>query len=314
MSPAVERILGYRTEELTGHNVFDHLHLGDIGQVKDALAEGLKATGLGPQIEFRFKHADGFWRYLEASGNNRLEDPDVRGYVINCRDTTERKILERQLTHQAFHDPLTELPNRALFMDRMEHALSRAKRRESAVAVLFTDLDNFKVVNDSLGHEAGDQLLVSVAERIQGCVRPGDTLARFGGDELTILLEDIVGLENAVRIAERVAQSLQAPFSVGPQEVFVTTSIGIAITHSSEKEPGDLIRNADLAMYRAKAKGKDGFEVFEPGMNARALERLELENDLRRALESPGEEFKVCYQPEVLSSSGEIIGFEALVR
>jgi diguanylate cyclase (GGDEF)-like protein/PAS domain S-box-containing protein len=314
VSPAIERILGYRPEELEGRNVFDYLHPDDAGQVKSAFVEGLKTPEIGLQVEFRFKHLNGSWRYLEASGNNRMEDPEVRGLVLNCRDTTERRGLERQLVHQAFHDPLTGLPNRALFMDRLERALIRTVRGESMVAVLFTDLDNFKVINDSLGHEAGDRLLVEVAERIQGCLRSEDTVARFGGDEFTILVEDIAGVEDATRVAGRVVQELQAPFSVGTQQVFVTTSIGIALNRSPEEKPGDLLRNADLAMYRAKAKGRNDFEVFEQSMNARALERLELENDLRRTLENPDRELRVYYQPEVLPGSGEIAGFEALVR
>jgi diguanylate cyclase (GGDEF)-like protein len=288
--------------------------LGDAEQVKDVLAEGLKVTGVSPQMEFRMRHADSYWRYLEARGSNRVEDPDVRGFVLNCRDTTERRTLERQLAHQAFHDSLTGLPNRALFMDRTERALARARRRKTAVAVLFMDLDNFKIVNDSLGHEAGDRLLVAVAESITGSVRPEDTVARFGGDEFTVLLEDAESAEEATRVAARVARALRAPFSVAGQEVFVTTSIGISLNRSAEEQPGDLLKNADLAMYRAKAKGKDGFEVFEPAMNARVLERLELENDLRRALESPGGELEVYYQPEVSTVSGGIVGFEALVR
>ena len=295
VSPAVERVLGHMPEEVTGRSIFDYLHPGDVGRVRSVFAEGLKAPGVGPQVEFRFRRADGSWRYLEASVNNCTRDPDVRGFVLNCRDTTERRTLERQLAHQAFHDPLTGLPNRALFTDRVEHALIRTLRREYAVAVLFTDLDNFKIINDSLGHEAGDELLVAVAERIVGCLRPEDTVARFGGDEFTVLLEDVAGVEDATRAAGRVAQALQAPFSVGgpagAQEVFVTTSIGIALNRSAEEEPGDLLRNADQAMYRAKAKGKDGYEVFEPGMTVHALERLKLENDLRHAVER--EELKV---------------------
>jgi diguanylate cyclase (GGDEF)-like protein/PAS domain S-box-containing protein len=312
VSPAVERILGHMSEEMTGRSIFEFLHPRDVERVKSVFVEGMETPGVGPQVEFRMKRADGFWRYLEASVNNCMKNPDVRGFVLNCRDTTERRALESQLTHQAFHDPLTGLPNRALFVDRVEHALIRARRRESTVAVLFTDLDNFKVINDSLGHEAGDELLVAVAARIQDCLRPEDTVARFGGDEFTVLLEDVDGVEGATRVAGRMAQVLQAPFYVRAQEVFATTSIGIALNRSTEEEPGDLLRNADLAMYRAKDKGKDDFEVFEPGMNARALERLELENDLRRAIERG--EFAVYYQPVVLPEDGRILGFEALVR
>ena len=314
VSPAVEKTLGYRPEELVDQNLFDYLHGTDAKRMQNAFFDGFEVTGFGPRIEFRMRHADGTWRYLEASGSNRVEDPDVRGFVLNCRDNTERRTLEKQLAHQAFHDSLTGLPNRALFMDRTERALTRARRRKTAVAILFMDLDNFKIVNDSLGHEVGDRLLIAVAERIMGSVRPEDTVARFGGDEFTVLLEDAESAEEATRVAARVARALRASFFVAGQEVFVTTSIGISLNRSTEEQPGDLLKNADLAMYRAKAKGKDGFEVFEPDMNARVLERLELENDLRRALESPGGELEVYYQPEVSAASGEIVGFEALVR
>jgi diguanylate cyclase (GGDEF)-like protein len=178
--------------------------------------------------------------------------------------------------------------------------------------VLFTDLDNFKIINDSLGHEAGNQLLVAVAKRIKDCLRPEDTGARLGGDEFTILLEEVDSVSEAVRVAERIAEVLQPPFALDRHEVFSTTSIGIALSSPLQKQPADLLRHADLAMYRAKHKGKDRYEVFEPSMSTYALERLRLENELRRALERG--EFKVCYQPVVALEGGRIAGAEALVR
>ncbi|HEU4656169.1 MAG TPA: EAL domain-containing protein [Capillimicrobium sp.] len=212
------------------------------------------------------------------------------------------------MVHQALHDALTGLPNRALFLDRLSHALSR-RGGTGEVSVLFCDLDRFKTVNDSLGHEAGDQLLVAVAERIGGCLRSGDTAARLGGDEFAILLEDVSDAGEAVAVAERLTESLRVPFTLAGREVFVSCSIGIASGHAAGEE---LLRNADVAMYRAKAEGAARFAVFEPSMRAEVLERLELEADLRRA-EQRGE-LEVHYQPLIELDGGALAGFEALVR
>jgi diguanylate cyclase (GGDEF)-like protein/PAS domain S-box-containing protein len=312
ISPAVERVTGYKPEEQIGTDAFRPVHPDDREQALSIFAEVLKSPGLHPPLEFRMPHKDGSWRYLEHVVNNLLEDPAVRGVVVTSWEVTERKALEEQLRHQAFHDPLSGLPNRALFMDRLEHAFVRANRRGDKIAVLFTDLDNFKVINDSLGHEVGDQLLVAVAERIKHCLRPEDTAARLGGDEFTILIEAVDSMTDAVRVAERIAEILQPPFALDQHEVFSTTSIGIALSSPLQKQPADLLRHADLAMYRAKHKGKARYEVFEPGMGTDALERLRLENELRRALERG--EFKVYYQPVVALEGGRIVGAEALVR
>jgi diguanylate cyclase (GGDEF)-like protein len=242
----------------------------------------------------------------------RDEEGEPLRMIGTVHDVTERKALEEQLEYQALHDALTGLPNRALFMDRLDHAVVRAGRREAQLAVLFMDLDDFKVVNDSLGHEAGDKLLVAVAERLRACLRPEDTAARLGGDEFTILLEDLTGVGGAIRVAERIAEALQTAFVLGRREVFVTASFGIALWDEARQSPADLLRNADQAMYRAKHAGKARYEVFEEAMNARALERLEMENDLRRALER--REFTVHYQPVVMLEAVKFVGFEALVR
>jgi diguanylate cyclase (GGDEF)-like protein len=193
----------------------------------------------------------------------------VRGVVVTSRDVTERKVLEEQLRHQAFHDPLTGLPNRALFMDRLEHALALAHRRGTQVGVLFIDLDNFKILNDSLGHAAGDQLLIAAAERLKACLRPDDTAARLGGDEFTILVEGVAGGDDVARIAERLAEILEPPITLEEQEVFATASTGIALNSTAQEQPAHLLRHADLAMYRAKHRGKARYEVFEPGMGLR---------------------------------------------
>src|SRR5215218_5466259 len=206
VSPAVKRVTGYKPEEKVGTNAFGSVHPDDRDRALATFAEVLKRPGLHPRLEFRVPHKDGSWSYLEHVVNNLLDDPAVRGVVVNSWDVTERKALVEQLSYQAFHDLLTGLPNRALFMDRLERALTRAHRRGTRVAVLFTDLDNFKVINDSLGHKAGDQLLVAVAERLKTCLRPEDTVARLGGDEFTLLLEDISRVGEVVQVAERIAK------------------------------------------------------------------------------------------------------------
>jgi diguanylate cyclase (GGDEF)-like protein/PAS domain S-box-containing protein len=312
VSPAVERVTGYKPEEQVGTNAFDTVHADDRDRALDTFAEVLKRPGLHPPLEFRVPHKDGSWRYLEHVVNNLLDDPAVRGVVVNSWDVTQRNAMEEQLSYQAFHDPLSGLPNRALFMDRLQHALTRANRRGNKVAVLFTDLDNFKVINDSLGHEVGDQLLVAVAERLKTCLRPEDTAARLGGDEFTILVEDIAGVGEGVQIAKRIAEILQPPFALEDQEVFATVSTGIALNSPAQEHSADLLRHADLAMYRAKHRGKARYEVFEPSMDAKAVERLILETGLRRALVR--QQFRVYYQPIVALENDKVAGVEALVR
>jgi diguanylate cyclase (GGDEF)-like protein/PAS domain S-box-containing protein len=312
VSPAVERVTGYKPEEQIGTNAFGSVHPDDKEQALNTLAEVLKRPGLHPPLEFRVPHKDGSWRYLEHVVNNLLDDSAVRGVVVNSWDVTERKALVEYLSYQAFHDPLSDLPNRVLFMDRLEHAITRANRRGNKVAVLFMDLDNFKVINDSLGHKAGDQLLVAVAERLKACLRPEDTAARLGGDEFTILVEDITSVGEVVQIAERIAEILQPPVPLGEQEVFATVSTGIALNISAQELPADLLRHADLAMYQAKHKGRARYEVFEPSMDAKAVERLMLETGLRRALVR--QQLRVHYQPIVALDNNKIAGVEALVR
>ena len=224
-------------------------------------------------------------------------------------DTLERAY--RESYHRAFHDPLTGLPNRALFLDRLKHAAARAARDRKCIAVLFMDVDNFKAINDSLGHELGDDLLVQISRRLRGCVRPGDTAARLSGDEFTVLLEEVAHASDAVYVAERIADELQKPFDLDGREIAVTASTGIALNDPSSKQPTGLLRDADVAMYQAK-KAKLRYKVFHPDMHEKALERLELKGDLRRAIEK--KDFRVHYQPKVLLGTGRIAGVEALVR
>jgi diguanylate cyclase (GGDEF)-like protein len=240
---------------------------------------------------------------------------DAEGRIVEYqsvgRDVTERRALEERLQHQALHDDLTGLPNRHLFVDRLGQALRRTGRRDGRVGVLFTDLDEFKMVNDSFGHEVGDRLLVDVAERLGGCLRPEDTLARFGGDEFVVLIEEPGGTEGAVRVAERIIEEFRMPFQVGGRDLHVGPSIGIALGDARTKSPEDLLRDADTAMYQAKGSGT-GYGVFDPAMYERVLGRLNLENDIRRAIEA--DEFVVHYQPLVSLETGRTWGLEALVR
>ena len=314
ISPRIEEIMGYSPQEYVRDPDLwvETTHPEDRERV---LAEDrrVQETGDSFGIECRKVTRDGrvIWVRDEAVLVRTPEGKPLYWQGI-FMDITERKVLEEQLEYQALHDSLTGLPNRALFMDRLEHAVVRARRRAAKLAVLFMDLDDFKVINDSLGHEAGDRLLVAVAERLRACLRPEDTAARLGGDEFTILLEDLTGVGGAVRAVERITEALQTAFVLGRREVFITASFGIALWEEVGQRPADLLRNADQAMYRAKHAGKARYDVFEEVMNARALERLELENDLRRALER--RELALHYQPVVTLDTGKVMGFEALVR
>ncbi|HVF01621.1 MAG TPA: PAS domain S-box protein, partial [Rubrobacteraceae bacterium] len=315
------RLLGYSREELLSLSVRDIscnvlIEEDRARQEKEGGTLWQRAMSAEPgtfmeSLEEMNRRKDGTTFPVEV----RLGSVDYGGrkmMLVSTRDITERKALEDELAYRAFHDPLTGLPNRALFLDCLERALGRAQRREDLVAVMFLDLDDFKVVNDSLRHEVGDQLLVAVGQRLEGCLRAGAVAARLGGDEFTVLLEGISSVRDAEEVAERIIRELRMPFNIGGHLIFITVSIGIALSDAAGRESGDLLRAADIALYRAKDESKARYEVFDRLKDAHALERLELENDLRKAIER--DELRLCYQPVLSLVSDYVAGMEALLR
>ena len=285
VSPAVQAVLGYEPDRLVGTRGWALVHEGDAQSAQVFHAELLEQRG-SRSVELRWQHRDGSWRWLEVKGTNLLHQPGVRGIVLNARDISRHKSLETQLVQRALHDQLTGLPNRMLFMDRLEQALERSARRGKFAAVLFLDLDRFKLVNDNLGHDHGDQLLVQVADRLRGCLRRVDTIARIGGDEFTVLLEDVGVSADAALVAERIIEAFRGSFRIENQEIFVGASIGIALGGRDQGTTAQgLLRNADIAMYRAKANGRACFEVFKSSMRETVKGRLKMETELRRALD-----------------------------
>ncbi len=312
-TPSATRTLGYAPGSLEGQRITRLLHPEDVEQALAVYTGVAFRAGVSVTTQWRIRHSDGSWRHVEVVANNLLSDPTVEGIVLTMRDVSERKALEDELKHQAFHDSLSGLANRALFLDRLEHALARAARSQSLLAVLFLDLDDFKLVNDSFGHAAGDDLLVAVAGRLTKSLRVGDTAARFGGDEFAVLLEEVAGFEEANQVAERIITELRVPLTVEDHQVQVHASIGIAVSPAGAEGPAELLQAADVAMYSAKSRGKGRYEVYQPALQQAVLERLERTADLQRAVDR--QEFVVHYQPIVtLDGNATINGVEALVR
>ena len=330
-SPAYQTILGYGPEELAATSSMDQIHPEDRERVLEA-AEKARNTGRGERLEYRIRHKDGTWRFVESTASTiRSPEGETEGLVIVNRDITQRKRTEEKLDHLSFHDGLTNLPNRALFLDRLQRAITQARRHSDfRFAVLFVDIDEFKVFNDSLGHAAGDALLIQIAQRLTASLRGADTIsrprlgntsephlgestiARPGGDEFTVLLEELHDPSDTIRVAERIQQKLAVPFDLNGQEIVLTVSIGVAFSGNAGAEAQDILGDAEIAMYRAKSIGKGRCEVFDHAMHAGAIRRLQLETDLRKALEL--NQFRVYYQPIVSLRNGQIVGFEALSR
>lgn len=310
-SPSVERIMGYTIEALTSAGILSLVHPDDLARAAQSLAGVVEEKGVHPAAEVRLRRADGIWRHIEMVAANMLDDPAVGGIVYNARDITERVKLEQQLLHQALHDPLTGLANRVLFADRLAHALERTQRTQTPVAVMYVDVDNFKSVNDAWGHGAGDELLVGIAGRIKEVLRPGDTAARFGGDEFTLLLEDVTP-RDATATGERIIAALRKPFEVEGRDTFVEVSVGVAVGVSDHETVDGLLRDADAAMYVAKSRGKARVEMYDKSMDVPTHDRQQLLADMQGAIEL--EQFVVQYQPTFELARGHLVGAEALVR
>lgn len=307
-------IAGYAEHEFKGMTFQAITHPADLGDFMARLKEVVDGDVLTHQMEKRYLHKLGHEVWV-LIGVSLIRDSESKclHLIFQIQDITHRKRAEQQLVHEALHDALTGLPNRAWFMEQLQVSLDLMhSQKDRLFAVLFLDLDRFKLINDSIGHMVGDQLLIGIANRLSHCIRPGDKVARLGGDEFTILLDDIRSVSEATEVADRIQKHLSKPFNVGGYETFTTVSIGIALSNSDYHLPEDFLRDADTAMYQAKSLGKARHVIFDKAMHARAVNLLQLETDLRRAIDRG--EFFIEYQPIVELQSGRLIGFEALVR
>lgn len=278
-TPSVERVLGHRPQELVDTDLSVLFQPEEAGRIQDILTDLEDEQAEGVPYDFRMCHQGGSWRFFEVWTKNLLDDPDVGGLVAYFHDVTRHRVLRDALAHRAFHDPLTGLPNRTLFADRLEHALEMSKRRNGYVTVLFLDLDNFKNINDEYGHETGDRLLSFAARRLQSCLRSSDTVARFGGDEFTALIEDAEGSNNALQVVRRIGWALKEPFlTPGGHSLRVSISIGAASSNNGFDRGESLIQAADAAMYQAKSKdGKPHMAIWDTDTNGRSERRIGFE-------------------------------------
>ena len=310
-SPSVHIVLAVHEDSLVGTNMIDLVHQDDFAKTMITWPLSV-AHGQNRIVEFRLRHADGRWLYFECVVRNLIQHKNIGGIVYNARNITERKHAQEELLFSATHDALTGLPNRAFFLGRLQSVVDRMKRHpRQAAAVLFIDIDDFKLVNDCYGHATGDILVKEVSNRLRACVRRDLAVARMGGDEFTVLVEDVTDPSDAIRVAQRIQSSFTRPFLLEGLEVFKSTSIGIALT-SPETSAEAVLQNADIAMYRAKSQGKARSELFDRTMHEQVMSRLLLEAKLRYALEN--EELTLHYQPIVAVDTGAVQGFEALLR
>ena len=326
-SPAYKRILGYTAAELGETSAFEQIHADDRSKVLEAAREA-RETGVGKRLEYRIKHKDGSWRVLESVASTiRDAKGEVAKLVIVNRDITERKRAEERLEHNLFHDPLTGLPNRRQFLERLENSFVRSRREVGRpYTLMLANVDHFKVFNETMGTGAGDHVLMEIGRRVSMYLRQQDTIARIGsvgatadfvlfrlgGDELAILLDAVDDPSDAMRWAKGIQEVVAEPFSVEAREVRVSASCGIALSEPTHERPEDVLKDADVAMRRAKALGGSRCEVFDEAMHSRAVGRLRLESDLREAMTA--KQFRVHYQPVVELASRRIVSFEALLR
>jgi len=314
-TPSLERELGHPVSELLGTPLADLLHPDEV-VMADALISAMagRSSQAPSAPDWRMRHADGRYLFFEVLTSNLLDDSSVTGIVLTMRDVTERRALEQQLTHQAFHDTLTGLPNRALFQDRVEHALARAVRRGSTLALAMMDLDDFKVVNDTRGHGTGDAMLREVARRLETTLRSSTTIARLGGDEFAVLFEDLDDNSQARHLTERLLQPFRTPFVLDGEDLLTSASVGVVLSGGSEGALNftELLRCADLALYAAKERGKGRVEVYHDDLHTRMVSRATQRSEIATAIQSG--QFEMHYQPVVLIDTGEIVGSEALIR
>jgi diguanylate cyclase (GGDEF)-like protein/PAS domain S-box-containing protein len=311
-SPSLKHLLGYEPSELVGRSQFDVVHHEDVELMRQMFNSLVIGGDLARPVEFRVRAKDGSWRILESIGKNCLDVPEVRGIIVNTRDVTERRAIQERIQHLAFHDALTGLPNRSLMQDRITQSIARAERALNKCAVMFIDIDNFKNINDTLGHDAGDDLLCEVAKRLRDSVRNHDTIARQGGDEFIVLLDQLDGHQGATRVAQKILDAMRRAFSVGGQDQHVSGSVGIAMYPDDGRDAQTLLKNADTAMFHGKALGKNTYQFFTSQMNIAVKRRAAMESNLRAAVKN--EDFSLVYQPQIDLITGEVVALEALVR
>ncbi len=311
-SPSVRHLLGYEPAEMIGLSQFAAIHRDDVEAMRSRFKELIEKGMMERPVEFRVRRRDGQWRVLESIGKNCLDIPAVQGIIVNTRDITDRRAIEERIQHLAFHDALTGLPNRSLIQDRIAQTVVRSERAGKKFAVMFIDIDNFKNINDTLGHDVGDDLLRSIAERLTHAVRGHDTIARQGGDEFIVLLSELEGQRGATRVAQKILDALRTPFELGGTPQHVSGSIGISLYPDDGIDALTLLKNADTAMFHGKALGKNTYQFFTPQMNIAVKRRAAMESNLRAAVQRG--DFSLVYQPQIDLNSGEIVAVEALVR